>query len=148
MSESHTAEEVYSARVPSLSAAVGSCWSLHILLTALLTQNTLMTSPLLLPCHTVKSSMFPCEEGRRKEEGKRCMSWWLTQKAVDIQPTLLYLYSTMLSWHSTDDCIIGRNLRCIATVFRGLNLAEDKCIIITIVFFFFFTIIPTTAERM
>lgn len=59
-SGSHSAEEVYSAWVPSLSAAGGSCWSLHILLAALLTQNTVMTSPLSLPSHTVKSSMFPC----------------------------------------------------------------------------------------
>lgn len=59
-SASHSAEEVYSARVPSLTVGGGSCWSLHILLAALLTQNTLMTSPLSLPSHTVKSSMFPC----------------------------------------------------------------------------------------
>lgn len=66
----HRAEEVYSACVPSLTVGVGSCWSLHILLATLLTQNTLMTSPLLLPSHTVKSSMFPCGlKGGGKEGG-------------------------------------------------------------------------------
>lgn len=40
--------------------------------------------------------------------------------------------------------VLGRNFRCI-TVFRGLNLAEYKCRVITIVFFI---IIPTTVPRM
>lgn len=48
---SHEAEEVYSAWEPSLIAGVGSCWSLHIPLAALLTQNTLMTSPLAAEPH-------------------------------------------------------------------------------------------------
>lgn len=144
MSESHTAEEVYSARVPSLSAAVGSCWSLHILLTALLTQNTLMTSPLLLPCHTVKSSMFPCEEGRRKEEGKNvCPDGLLKKQWISIPHYYTY---TVLCYHDTQLMIVlGRNLRCITTVFGGLHLAEYKCSVISIVFFI---IIPTTVQRM
>lgn len=58
----HTAEEVYSASVPSLSAGGDSCWSLHILLAALLTQNTLMTSPQLTAeprCEVIHVSMWP-----------------------------------------------------------------------------------------
>lgn len=85
-SGSHTAEEVYSAWVPSLSPGVGSCWSLHIPLAALLTQNTLMTSPLLLlsrlwshPCFHVALS----EDGRSEEERKGNYAGWKTSGTTD-----------------------------------------------------------------
>lgn len=121
LSESHTAEEVYSARVPSLSAAVGSCWSLHILLAALLTQNTLMTSPLFLPCRTVKSSMFPCEEGRSEEERKGCMSWWLALYKNQWISILHFYTYTVLCYHDTQLVIALYAETSDVSLFRALK---------------------------
>lgn len=63
-------------------------------------------------CEVIHVSMWGGEEWGGKERMYVLMACSL-QKPMDIHPTLLYLYSTMLSWHSTGDCIICWNLRCV-----------------------------------